>query len=207
MKRLIVFLLLLAVQGAQAQDATPSPAPTTAPLAGAEDPAHAELRILRQHMEEAMNARNIDSLLEGVASDVVFSTMNGDVVRGKQNIRAYFSEMMEGQNARVKEAKTHFEVDELTILYPEDDPKFGIAYGHSEDQYTLADGTKFEVTPRWSAALVRDSNGWKIANFHYSVNMFDNPVVGKMKSMLALVGGVSLLVGLAIGFLIGRRKK
>lgn len=166
--------------------------------------------MLRQHMEDAMNAQDIDSLLDGVASDVVFSTMNGDVVRGRDAIRSYFEKMMKGPEARVKSAKTHFEVDELTILYsgtedPED-AKFGVAYGHSDDEYTLADNTVIKVQPRWSAALVRDEESWKVANFHYSVNMFDNPVLSKLKGTLAMVGGAGLLLGLVIGYFVGRRR-
>jgi len=175
-----------------------------------ENPAHAELRLLKQHMEDAMNARDIESILEGVSNEVVFSTMNGDVVKGKDNIRAYFEKMMTGPESRVKDAKTHFEVDELTILYPgSDEPydaKFGIAYGHSDDEYTLADNTVIKVQPRWSAALVRDEESWKIANFHYSVNMFDNPVLTKMRGLLGIAAAVGLVLGLVIGFLVGRRK-
>ncbi len=219
MKRLLVCWFMLLCSWAAAQEASPTPEAVPSPIAGEavaaeaeapEHPAHNELRRLRQQMEEAMNALDIDSLLDGVASEVVFSTMNGDVVRGKEQIRSYFHEMMTGPDARVKEVKTKFEVDELTILYgahgDASDPSFGIAYGHSQDEYTLADGTRFQVTPRWSAAMVKTEEGWKIANFHYSVNMFDNPVVGKMKSTLGWVGGLGLLLGLLIGFFIGRRK-
>lgn len=213
MRRLLVCCFLLLCTWATAQEASPTPDASATPVTGeaaVEDPAHNELRVLRQHMEDAMNARDIDSLLEGVVEEVVFSTMNGDVVRGKDKIKSYFDEMMTGPEARVKEVKTKFAVDELTILYGANggttDPRFGIAYGHSDDEYTLSDGTKFQVTPRWSAAMVRDEQGWKIANFHYSVNMFDNPVVGKMKSTLGWVGGLALVVGLLIGFFVGRRK-
>jgi ketosteroid isomerase-like protein len=161
-------------------------------------------------MEDAMNARDIDSILEGVAKNVVFTTMNGDVVIGREGLRDYFDTMMTGPEARVKEVETHFEVDELTTLYngfdASDQARFGIAYGHSNDRYVLADGTEFEVKPRWSAALVRDPQGWKIANFHYSVNMFDNPVVHKMKGTLTLVGLGGLVVGLLLGFFVGRRR-
>ena len=177
------------------------------PAEGTEDPAHAELRLLRQHMEDAMNARDIDSILEGVADDVVFTTMNDDVVRGKENIRSYFNKMMTGPDARVKEVKTHFEVDELTILYGEPgSSRFGVAYGHSDDEYTLADGTTFEVSPRWSATMMRDEQSWKIVNFHYSVNMFNNPVISQAMKKIAFISLGALVLGLFIGFFVGRRR-
>ncbi|MCA9777426.1 MAG: nuclear transport factor 2 family protein [Candidatus Eremiobacteraeota bacterium] len=215
MKRLLVCLVLLLSTVSIGQEGTPTPEVSATPNATAtpsapesgEDPAHNELRLLRRHMEDAMNARDIDSILEGVADEVVFTTMNGDVVRGKDNIRSYFEKMMTGSEARVKDVKTKFEVDELTILYGEPGgTRFGVAYGHSDDEYTLADGTKFQVQPRWSATMVRDDESWKIVNFHYSVNMFDNPVVDKAMGKIAMIGSGALVLGLLVGFLLGRRK-
>lgn len=209
MTRLLVCLVLLLSTLSMAQDGTPTPTvtATATPAAEGEDPAHDELRLLRQHMEDAMNARDIDSILEGVGKEVVFSTMNGDVVRGKEKIRAYFNEMMNGPEARVKDVKTKFTVDELTILYGEPgQTRFGVAYGHSDDEYTLSDGTQFQVTPRWSAAMVRDAESWKIVNFHYSVNMFDNPVIDKAMGKIAMLACGGLVLGIIIGFFLGRRR-
>lgn len=213
-KFILLFLLCLSVAGLS-QESSPTPSGSEAPSVGTtpgvpEHPAHEELRVLKQHMEDAMNARDIDSLQEGVAGEVVFSTMNGDVVVGKNGLKKYFEEMLGGPDPRVKEAKTHFVVDSLSVLYPGgNDPadvRFAVAYGHSEDEYTLADNSVIKVQPRWSAAMVRDDRSWKIANFHYSVNMFDNPVVDKLKSMLWMSAAGGLVVGLLIGFFLGRRK-
>jgi ketosteroid isomerase-like protein len=213
MMREIVCCLFLLSSLALAQNGTPTPAASETPVSEtetAEHPAHAELQLLRQHMEDAINAQDIDSVMEGVAPNIVFSTLDGDVVKGQDGIRSYFNQVMKGPDARFKSAKTHFELDELTILYSgTEDPsnaKFGIAYGHSDDEYILADDTVIKVQPRWSATLVRDPDTWKIASFHQSVNMFDNPVLGKLKGMIGLVGGAGLLLGVVIGFFLGRRK-
>lgn len=210
---LLVWLSLALIAGAQEGAPTPSPSQTPGQETAApaqEHPAHAELRLLRQHMEEAMNARDITSLQEGVTEKVVFTTMNGDVVTGRDGLKTYFEKMMGGNKPRVKDVKTHFVVDDLSVLYPgSNDPsdvRFAVAYGHSEDQYTLADNSVIKVQPQWSAAMVRDDRTWKIANFHYSVNMFDNPVVNKLKSTLVMAAVGGLLAGLVIGFLLGRRK-
>lgn len=209
MKRLLVCLVLLLAIASTAQEGTPSPEVSATPgLELAEDPAHNELRLLRQHMEEAMNARDIESILEGVGEEVVFTTMNGDVVRGKEKIREYFEQMMNGPEARVKSVKTKFSVDDLTILYGQPGgTRFGVAYGHSEDEYTLADGQTFQVQPRWSATMIRDADSWRIVNFHYSVNMFDNPVVDQALSKIAMLSGGALVLGLLLGFLLGRRRR
>lgn len=225
MKRAILLTLLwLCGVPAWAQSPTPAATPVVSatPVANKvdpeaqkkpENPAHQELRELRGRMQAAMNSKDIDALLTGVTDDVVFSTMNGDVVRGKDAIRAYFSKMMTGPDAMVKEINTAFEADDLTLLYggslgePED---AGVAFGHSKDSYVLKDGTEFQVEPRWTATMIREPDGWKIASFHYSVSVFDNPIINKLTGMLKKVGiaglGFGLLLGMVIGFLMGRRK-
>ena len=223
MKRSILILLLLCISPAWAQSpsVSPSPVATTKPtpspspaVVKEEDPAHADLRTLRTQMQDAMNSNNIEALLTGVTEDVVFSTMNGDVVRGKDAIRDYFAKMMDGPNPVVKTVHTNFEADDLTILYggslgePEDT---GVAFGHSTDKYVLANGTEFVVEPRWTATMFREPDGWKVASFHYSVSMFDNPLLAKLKTSMSMVGGVTLAIGLMLGFLfgfvLGRRKR
>lgn len=215
MKKIIVLFLLCLSTVGFSQEASPTPSSDQTPSTVAsppppEHPAHEELRLLRQHMEDAMNARDIGSLQEGVAGKVVFSTMNGDVVVGKDGLKKYFDDMLGGAEPRVKDAKTHFVVDDLSVLYPgsndPNDVRFAVAYGHSEDEYTLADNSVIKVQPRWSAAMVRDDRSWKIANFHYSVDMFDNPVVDKLRTLLWVSALGGLIVGLIIGFLLGRRK-
>jgi ketosteroid isomerase-like protein len=233
MRRLLVCLMLLLSTVSMAQQGTPTPAQTATPQAtatpqttatpqatatpeatstptareGDEDPVYEELQLLHQHMQDAVNAQDIDSVLEGVGDDVVFTTMDGQVVRGKNNIRAYFDKMMTGPDAEVKEFQTRFFVDDLTILYGEPEgTRFGIAYGHSQDQYTLYDDTKFEVNPRWSATVMRDAESWKIVNFQYSVNMFDNPVVDKAMGKIAMLSCGGLVLGLLLGFFLGSRR-
>ena len=54
--------------------------------------------------------------------------------------------------------------------------------------------------------MMRDVESWKIVNFHYSVNMFDNPVVDKAMGKIAMIGSGALVLGLLIGFFLGRRR-
>ena len=218
MKRLICLMILLTSLGAIAQTPSPAvatPTPTAAASPGKqpedvkapENPAHQELRDIRTKMQDAMNAGNAEALLEGVTDDVVFSTMNGDVVRGKDGIGEYFKKMMSGADSPVKSVKTNFEADDLTILYggslgePETS---GVAFGHSNDHYVLKDGTELNVKPRWTATMIREPDGWKIASFHYSVNVFDNPVMNKMRSSLAKIASLAAVVCLILGFVFGR---
>lgn len=178
---------------------------TMAPLAvhADEETLHQELRAVRDHMQNALNERQLDALLEHVADNVVFTTMNGDRVIGKEGIRQYFLHMMEGPDAVVKSVRTQFEVESLSHLYGGDT---AVAFGHSTDHYELKDGSSWTVTPQWSATLVREDQHWKIANFHYSVDMFDNPIIRTQRKWL-FGGGIAVtLMALGIGFVLGKRR-
>ncbi len=177
-------------------------APARASQPGDEERAlHDELRALRATMEEALNAGDLEKLVAHVTEDVVFTTMNGDVVRGRDGIRAYFAKMMQGEDRVVERIVSHFVPDALSILTEDD---VAIAYGHSEDRYELAKGPKFEIEARWSTTLVRRDGRWSIAAFHYSANVFDNPILAAQRR--ALLGGAVLAAAVAAlaGWLVGR---
>ncbi|QQR41368.1 nuclear transport factor 2 family protein [Myxococcus xanthus] len=162
---------------------------------------HDALRVLKQEMEDALNAQDIDRLLSHLHPDVSFTTMNNDVRVGKESIRAYYDEMMRGPNRVVDRIQAKFEVDDLTRLYGDT----GIARGSSRDHYVLTDGTDIVIDGRWTCTLVREGDRWQIAAFHYSTNVFDNPLLTRVKH-LALAGATVIGLGaLVAGAAIGRR--
>ncbi|UOP01471.1 YybH family protein [Kingella potus] len=153
-----VLALMLAAASASA-----APVPENPPAAQAAAPAdaetlHKELRTLRDTMQNALNKRDLAALLDNVTDDVVFTTMNGDRVIGKEGVRAYYEKMLGGSGAVVKNIETHFEADALSHLYADT----AVAFGHSSDRYELAGGEVWEVSPQWSAAIVRRDGtaGW-----------------------------------------------
>lgn len=194
-------LLLLCVAGlAAAQDTPAAAAPTDEQL-------HDELRALRADMERALNERDLDGLLKHLDEQVVFTTMNSDVARGPAAIKAYFQKMLEGPGAVVQTVKSRFEADDLSILH---DRATAVAFGHTDDHYTLTDGSSFDVKARWSSTLLRKGGAWKIASFHYSTNVFDNPILNAQRRLL-LLGGGALAAGCAlvfgvVGFRLGKRQ-
>ena len=212
MKSLLVLLLWLALAlPTLAQDGSPTPTPTPAESPGLvvpENSAQADLRLLKEHMEDAFNARDIKSVMEGVADRVVFTTVEGEVVVGKEKVQSYLERMLAGPNPRVKEAATRVTVDDVMFFSASalEQPAFSIAYGYSDDRYLLAHNTSAKLQPRWTAALARDNVGWKVVSFQYTLDMYENPVVRYSKKQTAIVGIGALGLGLLLGFLIGRRK-
>lgn len=203
----IVGLLLGLNQGVGAQPPAPVPAATAVPAATGAPPdeqLHQELRDLKAVMEGALNSRNIDVILANVDERVVFTTMNGDVVTGRDSVRAYFDKMMNGPAKVVESVRASFVPEALSILHGGD---MAISWGHTADQYELATGTSLAISARWSATMVRRDNKWLIANFHYSTNMFDNPVLSAQRKLLIGSGVAGALVFGVVGFLLGRRRR
>lgn len=164
---------------------------------------HQELRALKATMEKALNGMDIDTIIANVTEDVVFTTMNGDVARGRNDIRKYFEVMMKGPNPRVTSLRAHFEADDLSHLYGNN---VAVSFGSSKDHYTLANGDAFDVSARWSGTMVRHDGRWRIANFHYSTNMFDNPVLDAQRKIMLIGAAGTSAVLMLVAFLIGRAR-
>jgi uncharacterized protein (TIGR02246 family) len=187
----LAVLTTLALAPARAQEGKPPP----------EDPAHEQLRTLRREMVEAINTSNLDALLTHLDKDIVVTWMDGRVSRGPQEVRQYIEQMTKGEKRKVNSYKTEAEVDDLTHLYGDT----GVAFGHSRDQFVLTDGRDFAVDTRWTATLAKKEGKWKLASFHASTDMFDNPVLRIAVRRAALwTGGIAAVAGLAVGFAAAR---
>ncbi|WP_163996648.1 SgcJ/EcaC family oxidoreductase [Pyxidicoccus caerfyrddinensis] len=193
----VAVLLSLLAAPVWAQEAAPGGAPADM------EATHNALRALKQEMEDALNTQDVDRLLKHLTPDVVFTTMNNDVRVGKDAIRAYYDEMMRGPNRVVEKLNAKFEVDDLTHLYG----NTGVAWGSSKDHYVLTDGTDIVIDSRWTCTLVRQGDQWLIAAFHYSTNVFDNPLLAKLKYYGAIFISVATLAALLAGFVIGRTRR
>ncbi|ASP17646.1 hypothetical protein HMPREF9120_00700 [Neisseria sp. oral taxon 020 str. F0370] len=203
MTRTAVLLLALLAAAPTVADTQTDPAAALQTRQNPDSEAlHNELRALRDAMQQALNRRDLDTLLAHVADDVVFTTMNGDRVHGKDGIRAYYDKMLGGANPVVQSIEAEFKVEQLSHLYH---GNTAVAFGSSSDRYRLTGGETWTVEPKWSATLVRQDGRWLIADFHYSVNMFDNPVLAAQRKVLLGGGAAAALAAAAAGFLLGRR--
>ena len=77
----------------------------------ADDPAHNELRALRDDVLDAFNKKDLDRLLSHVHPNVAVTWQNGEVSRGRDGIRAYYKKMMEGPDRVVDSVTAKAEVD------------------------------------------------------------------------------------------------
>lgn len=196
MRALSIALLLLGLASASVAQ---EPGPVTAPPAVSPDALHDELRRLRDEVLAGIERGDFEAIAPHLHPNVVFTPMNGEVCRGPQEIRAYFDKMLKGEKPVVKSVRFDLEVDRLTDLYGDT----GLAFGSSNDHYTLTNGMEFPVGTRWTCALARENGRWLITAFHASANVFDNPILERSRQGAMLKGGgIGLVAGLALGVLV-----
>ncbi len=185
---MLLFTILLSVNSfARAQEV---------PL---ENPAHSELRALRNEVLSAITQGNFDKALTYIHPNVVVTWQNNEVCRGHKGLKEFMDRM--GKEA-FKSYKVPPTPDELAIFYGDDT---GLSFGKTVAQYKIL-GKEFELTSRWTAMLVKENGRWLLAGYHVSVNAIDNPLLNAAKQALYWMGGIAGLLGLAIGWVIGMRR-
>jgi len=165
-----------------------------------EDPAHNELRALRTQVLDAIKSGDVERVITYVHPNVVVTWQNQEVCRGQQGLRDFYNRM--GKDA-FRGYKVDPIPDELTILYGGDT---GISFGSSVAAYRLL-GKEYEFKNRWTATLVKENGRWLLASYHVSNNTLDNPLLNVAKRAVYWAGVVGLIVGLAFGLLVARRRK
>jgi hypothetical protein len=135
-----------------------------------------------------------------VHPNVVVTWQNSEVCRGADGLREFFNRMGKETFRGYKVPPTP---DALTQLYGGDT---GVVFGHVVGQYTLL-GKELEFDSRWTATLVKENGRWLLASYHVSLNALDNPLINSAKKSLLWVAVGAGVIGLILGWLIGRRKK
>lgn len=180
-------------------------APTSTESRASEQADHEELRALREALTEAVIQADVDKQIEHVHADIITTWQNHQVTRGVDDLREFMKEIDAGGQKVFQGYTVRPTSDDLAILYGGDT---AIASGTSVPHYQLL-GMEFDLENRWTATLVKDNDNWKIAAYHVSGNILDNPVLTAAKTSTYWAAGISLLVGVLIGAIGGRlmRKK
>jgi len=165
---------------------------------------HEALRSLKTEALAAINAQDIDKLASLFTEDFAFTGSDQTTVTGKDEIIAHYNSLLIDEGAPLKDMKTTAEASILTRFI---DEKSGYVYGTGEDTYTLANGTSIPVKNSWTALVVKEDGQWKIAAAHVGINFYDNPVVKKLAGYTTKLAVGTGIVGLVIGFFLGRRGK
>jgi ketosteroid isomerase-like protein len=157
---------------------------------------------LRHGLADAFNRRDIDGMLRYLDPNVVVVWQNGEINQGPEAVRQYYNRMMvQG----VVKSVTFDPVVQDRVCHG----NTCISVGTLQDTFVLNDGRVLPLNSRWTATLIKsDSGAWKIAAFHASANVFDNPVIHIAAHKVGMyTGGAGLLVGLILGVVFFRRSK
>jgi hypothetical protein len=177
--------------------AVPSPA--------ALEQTHQQLRALKDRLVAAVNTRNEAALVAELDTNIWFTAMNNETFHGLGGAKAYFTRMMVGSGRVVDSMSLAATPDTLSILYA--DSRAAVSTGTVTAHFRLTGGSEFDVPLRWTTMLVNDGQQWRVASAHFSANMFDNPILGAFRKLSYAIAGGLALVGLLIGWLLGRRSR
>jgi ketosteroid isomerase-like protein len=183
-----------------------------APAVLAQDPDHAiheELRGVLHELQSAINSAQYDKMLPYLAENVEATSMTQEVMSSRADILRYFHEWF-GPTGYMRSMNMKLDADKLTEFST--DKTWGLVRGKGNEHYEAKDGDQFDFVTRWTAVMVKESDGnWRLRAIHFGTNNLDNPVLTKVKNTLirdGIIGAiVSLIVGLALGFFVGRRRE
>ncbi len=200
MTRLLALLLILLL--AARLPAQTASAPATEPDKKSVD----DIGALRAGLVDAFNKKDIDKLLTYLHPDVIVTWQNGEVSQGRDQVKAFYTRMLIGNDSVCDSVTASPVVDGHTLS-----GDTSISYGHMNDTFKLKDGTEFHLDSRFSAWLVRENGQWLVRGFHLSGNIFDNDIQKMYVHKTALYaglgsGGGGLLFGFVIARVLGRRK-
>ena len=182
------------------------------PWVSAEEPDHAiheELRGVLREVQSAINSGQYDKMLPYLTSDVEATSVTQEVMSSRADVSKYFQTWF-GPAGYMRKMTMTLDADKLTELSP--DKRFGLVRGKALEHYEAKDGDIFDFATRWTGVMaVGDDGKWRLRAIHFGTSHLDNPVLTKVKRTLVRDGIIAsitaLLVGLALGWWLGRRRR
>ncbi len=181
-------------------------------FAASEEPDHAiheELRLLLQGIEQAVNTEKYTDMESLFHEKMRVTTINQEVISSRPEIGVYFNKWF-GAGGMLKKLHISLKPDTLTELYGNN--TFGIVRGSGDEDYILADGSENAMKTRWTATVIKDTDGkWRILSLHIGTNFLDNPILTKAEASLLYFAGGGFIGGLLLSglicFMVCKRKK
>jgi ketosteroid isomerase-like protein len=183
----------------------------TASLVWADEPDHAiheELRGLLHEVVGAINSGQYDRMLPYLTENFEATSITQEVMSSRADVSKYFQTWF-GPAGYMRRMEMNLDADKLTELSP--DKSWGLVRGKALEHYEAKDGDVFDFVTRWTAVMVLSDDGkWRLRAIHFGTNNLDNPVLTKVKRTLIRDGIIAaiicLLIGLALGWWLGRRR-
>ncbi len=159
-----------------------------------------ELRVVLQGIEQAINTEKYAELQPFFHEKMRVTTINQEVISARPEITAFFNKWF-GPEGKIKKLHIVLTPDALAELY--NNNTFGIVRGSGAEDYILADGRQYEMKTRWTATVIKDTDGkWRILSLHIGTNFLDNPLLTEAEASLLYFAGGGLVIGLLLSWLI-----
>jgi len=176
---------------------------------GSDQAIHEELRALLQGIEKAVNEERYNDLAPYFHNKLRVTTINQETISSPDEIGTYFNRWF-GPGGYLKKLDMKLNADVETELYG--NKTFGIVRGSGDENYILADTRYYEMKTRWTATVIKDTDGkWRILSLHIGTNFLDNPILSEAESALMYfaIGGLlaGIILMLIINILLKRLRK
>jgi ketosteroid isomerase-like protein len=166
---------------------------------------HEELRTILGTVQTAINTQNYDAMLPVISKDIRATTITQEVMSNHAEVSAYFRKWF-GPGGFLKKLDMRLNADELTELSP--DKTWGVVRGSAVETYTLSDGRVYPMPSRWTATVVKESDGkWRLRTIHFGTNFLDNPILTEAKNAVKKWSAIAGAIGLVVGLMVGRLTK
>lgn len=182
-------------------------APAAAAGAAGLEATHNALRGVLARLVDATNKKDIEALMKELAPDIAFTAINNDTVIGIDNVKPYFDRMLTGASRFLNDFSIKADADQLSKLFAGN--QMAISTGTAVGNFDLRGGNqmKFTMPMRWTATLDGSSGQWKLAAIHFSADFAHNPYLSTMMSFWKWLAAGLAVAGLALGFLVGGRRR
>jgi len=157
---------------------------------------HEELRGLVRGLEAAVNEERYSDLAPFFHENLLVTTINQEVISSRAEIEQYFVRWF-GPDGYLSKLDMKLESDEPTEFYG--DKSYGIVRGAGVEKYILSDSRAYEMHTRWTATVIKDSDGkWRILTLHIGTDFLDNPILDEAEASLMYFAGGGLLAGIIL---------
>lgn len=181
---------------------------TLAPVISAQEEdlaIHEELRNVLSGLAQAVNEERYGDLAQYFHENLTITTLNQEVISTHSEIEPYFDKWF-GPGGYLKTLEMSLEADALTQFYG--DKTWGIVRGLGHENYVLSDKRAFPMETRWTATVIKDTDGkWRILTLHIGTDFLNNPILDVAQSSAKYFGAGGVVAGLLLAWLIGFVRK
>jgi len=160
------------------------------------------LKIFHE-VEDSINSQSLERMAKQMDASATVVWANGEISRGPAEVLAYYGRMVEGQSRSPQPYTTSAQLTGHGRF-----PGRGavaIADGTMVDVFTPVIRGVFQLDSKWTMTAAKIDGEWKVVGLHLSSNVFNNVLLDEAKSVLKIVGGGGVFVGLLVGYFLGRR--